>query len=100
MSGTNRKDKSPKVKGKIEKSSVKIAEKSVSPVRKGVKEDAKAVSTEKKDRQNTGSFGKEIVTDGKEIDENDRRGKALEKDRGRSGPPEQNPLPERSSEDG
>lgn len=48
MSGTNRKDKSPKVKGKIEKSSVKIAEKSVSPVRKGVKEDAKAVSTEKK----------------------------------------------------
>ena len=48
MSGTNRKDKSPKVKGKIEKSSVKIAEKSVSPVRKGVKTDAKAAPSVKK----------------------------------------------------
>lgn len=49
MSGTNRKDKSPKVKGKIEKSSVKIAEKSVSPAKKGVKTDAKAVSAKKTD---------------------------------------------------
>ena len=35
MSGKNRKDKSPKVKGKDEKSSVKIAEKSVSQAKKG-----------------------------------------------------------------
>ena len=41
MSGINRTDKSPKVKGKNEKSSVKIAEKSVSPAKKGAKVDAK-----------------------------------------------------------
>lgn len=52
MSGINRKDKSPKVKGEIEKSSVKIAEKSVSPAKKGVKTDAKAVSAKKTDSKN------------------------------------------------
>ncbi len=47
MSGINRTDKSPKVKGKNEKSSVKVAEKSVSPAKKGAKIDAKTVSAEK-----------------------------------------------------
>ena len=70
MSGTNRKDKSPKVKGKIEKSSVKIAEKSVSPAKKGVKTDAKAVSAKKTDSKILDRAEKKIVTDGKKIDEN------------------------------
>ncbi len=47
MSGINRTDKSPKVKGKNEKSSVKVAEKSVSPAKKGAKIDAKTVPAEK-----------------------------------------------------
>ena len=47
MSGINRTDKSPKVKGKNEKSSVKVAEKSVSPAKKGAKVDAKTVPAEK-----------------------------------------------------
>ena len=49
MSGINRTDKSPKVKGKNEKSSVKIAEKSVSPAKKGAKVDAKTVPTVKEE---------------------------------------------------
>ena len=49
MSGINRKDKSPKVKGKNEKSSVKIAEKSVSPAKKGAKVDAKTVPAVKEE---------------------------------------------------
>ena len=47
MSGINRTDKSPKVKGKNEKSSVKVAEKSVSPAKKGAKIDAKTIPAEK-----------------------------------------------------
>lgn len=47
MSGINRTDKSPKVKGKNEKSSVKVAEKSVSPAKKGAKIDAKTLPAEK-----------------------------------------------------
>lgn len=49
MSGINRTDKSPKVKGKNEKSSVKIAEKSVSPAKKGAKVDAKTVPAVKEE---------------------------------------------------
>lgn len=48
MSGKNRKDKSPKVKGKDEKSSVKIAEKSVSQAKKSAKTGVEAPSAEKK----------------------------------------------------
>ena len=49
MSGINRTDKSPKVKGNNEKSSVKIAEKSVSPAKKGAKVDAKTVPAVKEE---------------------------------------------------
>lgn len=49
MSGINRTDKSPKVKGKNEKSSVKIAEKSVSPAKKGAKVDAKTIPAVKEE---------------------------------------------------
>ena len=49
MPGINRTDKSPKVKGKNEKSSVKIAEKSVSPAKKGAKVDAKTVPAVKEE---------------------------------------------------
>ncbi len=48
MSGKNRKDKSPKVKGKDEKSSVKIAEKSVSQAKKSAKVSSDVSSAEKK----------------------------------------------------
>ncbi len=48
MSGKNRKDKSPNVKGKDEKSSVKIAEKSVSQAKKSAKTSSEASSAEKK----------------------------------------------------
>ena len=49
MSGINRTDKSPKVKGKNEKSSAKVAEKSVSPAKKGAKIDAKTVPAVKEE---------------------------------------------------
>lgn len=49
MSGINRTDKSPKVKGKNEKSSAKVAEKSVSPAKKGAKVDAKTVPAVKEE---------------------------------------------------
>ncbi len=52
MSGKNRKDKSPNVKGKDEKSSVKIAEKSVSQAKKSEKVSSKASSAEKKSAKN------------------------------------------------
>ena len=48
MSGKNRKDKSPIVKGKDEKSSVKIAEKSVSQAKKSAKVSSEVSSAEKK----------------------------------------------------
>ena len=48
MSGKNRKDKSPNVKGKDEKSSVKIAEKSVSQAKKSAKVASEVSSAAKK----------------------------------------------------